>query len=89
MSNRPIGVNIYLSVAELAALEQARTFLANLAERPLTAPTEADQANHGMNELFQKIDAARQAQSRKAGIRSGIRFKGQADSGLGQNQGTN
>jgi hypothetical protein len=87
MSNRPIGVNIYLSVAELTTLEQARTFLANLAERPLTAPTEADQANQGMNDLFQKIDAARQAQSRKAGIRSGIRFKENKDSDYGQNQG--
>lgn len=79
MSNRPIGVNIYLSVAELAALEQSRTFLANLAERPLTAPDEAEQANQAMNELFQKIDAARQTQSRKAGIRSAIRFKGNKD----------
>jgi hypothetical protein len=79
MNNRPIGVNIYLSVAELEALEQARAFLANLADRPLTAPTDAEQANQGMRDLFQKIDAARESQSRKAGIRSAIRFKGNKD----------
>jgi hypothetical protein len=89
MSNRPIGVNIYLSAVELEALGKANAFLADLAERPLSTQADIEQARYGMDELFKKIDAARQAQSRKAGIRSGIRFKGHKDSNYGQNQGSN
>lgn len=89
MSNRPIGVNIYLSALELEALQKANVFLADLADRPSRTQADIEQARYGMDELFKKIDAARQAQSRKAGIRSGLRFKGQKDADYGQNQGTN